>query len=237
TRLRVMTYNIRYGSRGASRIVQIMNETQPDIVCLQETRPELPGPDPVPQMKYLLPDWHLARDGEVTTFSRYPIVAHRSHKMPSRTGRVVLETQIALEGRRLSVFNVHMSTAAVPTGGPTSARRSRFGMPIYTSATAAIRRRQTAILLGVTSQATSPQIVMGDFNNPPRGLIYRALKGRFQDAFRAAGWGWGYTFRSDLPLMRIDYIFLGPGVHAVRSFVPRVTASDHRPVVADITVP
>jgi endonuclease/exonuclease/phosphatase family metal-dependent hydrolase len=234
TRLRVMTYNINYGSRGAANIMKVVHAVQPDVLCLQETRANWPDPDPVPTIQRMLPGWHVERGSEVTTLSRYPIILRRTHDMPIKTGRVILETQIAVKGRLLSVFNVHMSTAAVATHHPDSRWHRLVGLPIYTGATADLRRRQTRVLLDVTSRVAPPYVVAGDFNNPPRGLIYRALTARFQDAFHAAGWGWGYTFRSDLPVLRIDYIFLGPGVRTSHSFVPQVSTSDHRPLVADI---
>jgi len=236
-RLRVMTYNINYGSRGAAQIVKTVRAAQPDVLCLQETREYRQWDDPVPELQRLLPGWHMARGAEVTTFSRYPIIDQQSHAMPRGTGRVILETHIDRAGQRFAVFNVHMSTAAGAVNRSEARLRRRLGLPIYVSATADIRRRQTQLLLSITHGVVTPHVVVGDFNNPPRGLVYRALTGRFQDAFRAAGWGWGYTFRSDLPVMRIDYIFLGPRVRATRTFVPTANASDHRPLVADITLP
>jgi len=236
-RLRVMTYNINYGSRGAAQIIKVVRAARPDVLCLQETRAYQKWPDPVPELQRLLPDWHMARGSEVTTLSRFPIVAQRTHAMPIKTGRVILETQIAVKKRRFSVFNVHMSTASSGANYAESRLRQMFGLPIYASSTADIRRRQTKILMSVTSKVSGSQIVMGDFNNPPRGLVYRELTGRFHDAFHAAGWGWGYTFRADLPVLRIDYIFLGPGIRASRSFVPAMSASDHRPLVAEISLP
>jgi endonuclease/exonuclease/phosphatase (EEP) superfamily protein YafD len=79
--------------------------------------------------------------------------------------------------------------------------------------------------------------VAGDFNNPPRGVLYRRMSVQLSDSFRAAGGGFGYTFRSDFPAMRIDYIWCAPGVRVVRCRTVRSRASDHLPVIADIRLP
>src|SRR5207248_530754 len=114
---------------------------------------------------------------------------------PIKTGRVILETVLAVNGKRLTVLNVHLSTAAT---GATLTRRS-MPLPAYLRHTAAVRWEQVTTLLRVAGDR-SPLLIAGDFNNPPRGRLYGRLTGRFQDAFSAAGWGLGDTFPSGFPL-------------------------------------
>jgi endonuclease/exonuclease/phosphatase family metal-dependent hydrolase len=75
---------------------------------------------------------------------------------------------------------------------------------------------------------------MGDFNTPPRGRVYRELTAKFEDGFRTAGYGAGYTYPARRPLMRIDYVFTTAGITVKRCRVIPVQASDHLPVIADI---
>ena len=81
-----------------------------------------------------------------------------------------------------------------------------------------------------------PYVLAGDFNNPPRGIFHRHLKARLTDGFAQAGWGSGFTFPARLPLMRIDYLWLGRGVRAKRVWVTDTSASDHRAIVGDLDV-
>ena len=232
TALRVMTYNVHYGAAGTAHIAKVLDALRPDIICLQETRPYNRWPDPVPRLQRHLRGWHMARGAEVTTFSRYPFVFQRSHPMPAKIGRVVLETRVRVKGQELTVFNVHLST----TGATVKRPRHYVVASDLLGGSAAIRREQVDVLLPLAHAAPAPVLIMGDFNNPPRGRLYRRLTRHFQDAFRAAGWGLGYTFRADLPVLRIDYVFASPQVGIQRCFAPSVRASDHRPVVAELVL-
>lgn len=241
TRLRVMTFNIKGGLNGVDEVAQVVREQKPDVLCLQETMGLTTGrpgalqqqPDPIPALQALLPQgWFMARTHEVTTFSRFPIASQRVHPMPFRAGRAILETQVNVRGKTLSVFNAHISmvslSAAAKRRDNILPRVLRFG------GSSATRQAQVDILLAATQQTQTPFVVCGDFNTPPRGIVYRTLTSKMTDSFRAVGWGSGFSFRSDLPLMRIDYIWLNDGVRVLDCHVPNVRASDHRPYVADL---
>jgi vancomycin resistance protein VanJ len=229
TPIRVMTYNILYGSGGAKQVARLAERQQLDLFCLQEANDPGESKGPVPELQQLLPRWHLARSGEFATFSRYPIVSKRVHVASSDDGRGILETAIVVAGQRLTIFNVHFSNSINNESASSKNPISRDAMEV--------RTEQLDDLLRATQATTAPFIIMGDFNTPPRGRIYRRLDSQFQDAFRAAGWGLGYTYRSNLPLLRIDYVFTSSAVHVRRCFVPNAEASDHSPVVADLVLP
>jgi vancomycin resistance protein VanJ len=232
TPLRVMTFNIEHGAEGVARIAAVVRQERPDVLCLQEVNGYQRLPDPLPELRRLLPGWHAVRSEEVATFSRLPILSERTHRMPARSGRVILETVLQTPAGRLTVLNVHLSTA---TAGQSLARRAS-SLPVYLRLTAAVRAAQVAELLRVAERASPPLVVAGDFNTPPRGLIYRRMAARFQDAFAAAGSGLGYTYPANGPVLRIDYLFAGEGI-AVQQCAPRKTnASDHRPLVAEIVI-
>jgi vancomycin resistance protein VanJ len=229
TPLRVMTYNILYGRVSARQMAKLAKQQQVDVFCLQEAIGNGGRKGPATQLWLLLPGWHLARSGEFATFSRYPIVSKRVHATSSDDGRGILETAIVVEGQRLTIFNVHFSNSLSNDSASSKNPISRDAMEV--------RMEQLNDLLRATQAATAPFIIMGDFNTPPRGRIYRRLDSQFQDAFRAAGWGLGYTYRSNLPLLRIDYVFTSPEMHVSRCFVPKAKASDHSPVVAELVLP
>lgn len=80
-------------------------------------------------------------------------------------------------------------------------------------------------------EETLPVIVVGDFNGTAANWTYRQLRGDRIDAFRVAGEGAGHTYRSDKPLVRIDFVLADPSWIVTEAHVPAVTFSDHRPVV------
>jgi vancomycin resistance protein VanJ len=232
TPIRVMSYNVYHAAAGVERIVAVVDREQPDLLCLQEVNAFRQWPDPLPELRRLLPGWHVAAHRELATLSRHPILSRRVHPLPAPSGRAILETQISVNGRRVTVINVHISTA----GGPQSLARRLGSLPAYLRHTAEVRAAEVEDRLKLTGAAPPPLIIAGDFNTPPRGLVYRRMTGRFQDAFRAAGWGLGHTYPAHLPLLRIDYLFASPAIAVRTCAVRSVQGSDHRPVVAEVVL-
>jgi endonuclease/exonuclease/phosphatase family metal-dependent hydrolase len=83
-----------------------------------------------------------------------------------------------------------------------------------------------------------PVVVGLDLNEGPESGAARWLAGRLYDAFAHAGRGSGETFPARIPTARIDYLFTSEAVRPLRAWVSTtpdvVTASDHRPVIADV---
>ena len=67
------------------------------------------------------------------------------------------------------------------------------------------------------------------------------LSERFRDAWLLGGDADGDTFPADEPTARIDYLFVSEGIVVERVLVPpgpdAREASDHRPLVAELTLP
>ncbi|MBI3948065.1 MAG: endonuclease/exonuclease/phosphatase family protein [Armatimonadetes bacterium] len=232
-RLRVMTYNIHHAPRGAERTAAAIRREEPDVVCAQEAEGFRGVTDPMPELERLLAGWHSYRVGELALFSRHPFTARRAHQLATGPRRHLLIATIEVAGRRLTIINVHLNTAARPRS---LLRRQGATAPEYLRESTEVRSRQVEELLEVAGAIPGPVVLAGDFNTPPRGRLYHRLAARFTDAFAAAGWGLGHTFRADLPVLRIDYVWAGPGVRALACRVPATGASDHLPVVADLAL-
>jgi endonuclease/exonuclease/phosphatase (EEP) superfamily protein YafD len=132
---------------------------------------------------------------------------------------------------------VTVVTTHFNTGRPNdSLLNCACGVRKYLRQAAQIRLAQAACLLEFAGQFRGPVIICGDLNNPPRGVCYRRITRVYGDAFADAGWGYGYTYRSRLPLLRIDYILTRGPLIASNCFAPGDVASDHRAVVADVLI-
>lgn len=225
--LRVMTYNVLRGQAGIKGLIATIQAARPDVLCLQESD-AWGGLGPIPSVEIArhLPGRHLARQGELAIVSRFPIVSSRAHTLRGATG--VQEVVLKIGGRDVSIFNTHFSVRI----GADVARRSISMTP----QAARTREMQLNNLLQATKTARAPFIITGDFNTPPRGLVYHALSSRFDNAWRAAGTGLGYSFPSRLPLLRIDHIWMSRNVRATNCRVLSSRASDHRSVIADLRV-
>lgn len=226
TPVRVMTYNIHAAATGAARTWRAINRVQPDVIVVQEDN----GPQRLAQSAPS--GWRHAEHVEVAVLSRYPIIAQHNYPVTG-TSRVMLATTLDVHGARLTVLNVHLSTAT--TGE--SLFHHKGSLRGYLHRTTAVRGQQIAMIRRIVSQSPDPVIVAGDFNTPPRGILYRRMTQLCDDAFHVSGWGVGFTYPTRLPLLRIDHLFLSKGIIARRCWTPAFTTSDHRPLVADVVLP
>lgn len=83
----------------------------------------------------------------------------------------------------------------------------------------------------------SPAIIAGDFNATPDSPIIQHLQAAgLRDVTIPLGLGMTPTYSTRDPHERIDYIF-GTGIEALTASVPRVTASDHLPILVTVRLP
>ncbi|HEY3377042.1 MAG TPA: endonuclease/exonuclease/phosphatase family protein [Armatimonadota bacterium] len=227
--VRVITWNAHHLVDGLDRIVTTLVQKQPDIVCLQEVR-ELPDATRSPVLRQAFPGWSMARGGEVAVLSRFPIL--RTKVYPISAERVVLEALIDIDGHPLTVIAIHYVTTM--THGSLEQRSG--SRQSYLRHTVTARSKQNRTVLAIAACAGSPVLIAGDFNTPPRGIIYRQLTQHYVDAFSAAGFGTGYTYPARFPIMQIDHLFVSNTI-GIRCCTPiTATASDHLPVMADLCI-
>ena len=79
-----------------------------------------------------------------------------------------------------------------------------------------------------------PAIIFGgDFNVPQGDAVFRELKGKLSDSFRAGGMGNCNTITSTYPLLRIDQIWASPTLRCFNAFAKGSDHTDHLFYVAD----
>lgn len=77
-------------------------------------------------------------------------------------------------------------------------------------------------------------VVMGDLNMEPDNPILLPLMQRLQDTAKAFS-APKRSFPSDMPTVKIDYIFVSDDITVRYADIPEIISSDHRPHVAEIT--
>jgi len=235
TTLRVMTYNIHVGvgmdkKLDLQRIADVINQEHPDLVGLQEVdrgvkRTE--GLDEIAElarmtkMEYAFAhnlDYQGGQYG-VAILSRFTIlkVDHRKYQNKREAERRgMIRIEVTVNNRMLSFATTHLDYQ-------------------YEDG----RVFETEQLLEFLRDQTGPLIVVGDFNEEPKGDAYKLMLPKFEDAwFRSNAKGDGLSYPADKPVKRIDYIFYraNGGVRAKRARVVNTLASDHVPVVADLEI-
>lgn len=135
--------------------------------------------------------------------------------------------------RTIEVANIHLSSAATDL---------RLWQPACWRTHRANRQQrqiEMAVALRILEDTTAfpgaqPVILAGDFNAPPGDPVQRQLDRDFEDAFQAAGTGWGNTFQRRIPVLRLDQIHTTRHLTPVRCRAVTTRHSDHRFVVADL---
>jgi endonuclease/exonuclease/phosphatase family metal-dependent hydrolase len=236
TVVRVATYNV-HRCRGfdrrvnVARIAEVIRRLDADIVAVQEIRRgSNPADDESDQVAFLAGrlGYHLAF-GENrllrgapygnATLSRLPIVFHENYDLTVRgqERRGCLRSDVrAPHGRRLHVYNVHLSTRYFAR--PRQARRLLSDEVVNHPA------------------VRGPRIVVGDFNEWTRGVATR-LMGEHFESVDVRLLGRRRTYPGLFPVLHLDHFYFDSALR-LRSFGLHrsrlaLLASDHLPLVAE----
>jgi endonuclease/exonuclease/phosphatase (EEP) superfamily protein YafD len=221
--LRVVTMNCAIFSYGdPSKDIAVW---QPDIVLLQ---------DAMPHQVRQIADALYGGHGDYRAHDTNGVVTRwkiqREVRNPTQREQQVTVT--LPDGSSVEVVNVHLQSAATDL---------RFwNRRTWTAhrVNRAHRNRELSLTLQILEKTNprfpnTPTILGGDFNSAATDVVHRLLDRDFVDAFPAVGTGWGDTFHSRLPILRIDQIYATRHFNPVRCRTVTTRHSDHRMVVAD----
>jgi vancomycin resistance protein VanJ len=228
-RVRILTCNLHHSHIDPKSLKRLVDSFNPDVVALQEWR------NPAQLVGFSNPHWHTHRVSGLFLASRYPIrraerVSANSFDENGLVGRYELETA----GKTLTVLSLHFASPREALAKTASGDAGGWD-DIKTNTN--IRWSQSRHVAAVAGRELGPVLVVGDFNTAPESAIFREVWPAYENAFSAAGWGWGYTFLIKRTAVRTDHILVGKGGRAVRSWVGPDVGSPHRPVVADVVWP
>lgn len=123
--------------------------------------------------------------------------------------RCLLKATLDIRGERLTVLVIHVGL------NPDEAERAI-----------------DAILENLPSEKC---ILMGDFNMKPDNPLLVPILDRMQDASKQI-LGEAFTFPSDKPDRKIDYIFVTSDIKISSASIPKIVASDHCPHTAILEI-
>ena len=245
---RIMTYNVHScvgvdARLDVGRIAAVIAQGKPDIVALQELdvgRNRTGGVDQAHAIASRLGmsfHFNCAMRVEEEQYgdailTRLPVRLVKSGRLPTLPRLRGLEPRGALwvavetgPGVELQVINTHLGLVPLE------------------------QRAQAAALLGKdwlgAEACRDPVVLIGDFNATSRYAAYKALAGRLGDGQRALQKTGRRgrtcpTFPSRFPMLRIDHLFVSPGVEVLDVSTPSGplarAASDHLPLIADLKI-
>jgi endonuclease/exonuclease/phosphatase family metal-dependent hydrolase len=225
-RLRVVVWNVRGFRDGLDRVVKVAGRFEPDLVLLNESggRWKLRrfgnamgmtvAADPFSPLQRRVKDAVLVRPP-------WRVLEHRPYRFGDvrrpMYPRGALIAQVGRAGFRMWAISVHLGLHPVE------------------------RLHSAEELSDLTRGLKGPVLIGGDCNETPDGKAIGFLSERFWDAWLLGGDVAGETFPAKDPTARIDFLFVSEGVTVERVLVPpgpdARAASDHLPVIAELTLP
>jgi endonuclease/exonuclease/phosphatase family metal-dependent hydrolase len=229
----VLTYNIHH--EDVDQLAEVIGDSGAEVVALQEVDAHRSRSGCVDQAQELADAL-----GMVAVFGanyESPPECGRSSSAPAGYGDALLSRYHVLEWRHTPLPDGGgerrgLLEAVLDVGG----RRVRVGSTHLEYRSASERRAQAEAVAGRLRGSPEPVVVMGDLNGEPGDPALAPLRGRFTDAWPAAGQGDGFTNPASDPRRRIDYVFVGPGITAQAADVLPSRISDHLPVRARLVL-
>ena len=248
--LKVVSYNVGLFAHGkggdrmalADSVAAFLRGCDADVICLQEFylpnsqdlegwfRCQFPGY----RADYYVLTGEKGHAGNVT-LSRRPVL-YKGKLDFDKSTNLAIHTDIQLDSTVLRFYNCHFESYNISVSGLVKSLGRKndvvedTGRKMRRSITQ--RPRQVDEVMQDVDNCPVRSVVLGDFNdNPLSYTVYRLSRGR-RDTFVQAGKGFGATYRSLWPLLRIDYILYPRDLEAASYEVPKVKYSDHYPVIA-----
>jgi endonuclease/exonuclease/phosphatase family metal-dependent hydrolase len=219
-RIRAVTYNVRAFRGGVDTAAGILAAEEPDIIMLQECGPRR-------AVRRLARSLEMDVESTLRPFGRVrnAVLSRPLWRVSSveigaftRQGRMPPRGFVAVRLRRLD-----MDLMAVSAHLGLAPRERELHARELTDWLGGI---EGAVVLGV------------DLNEGPGSAAARWLGERWFDAFGHAGRGPGDSFPARVPIARIDFLYVSEAIRPLKAWVSTapdvVTASDHRPVIADL---
>ena len=218
-----LTLNAQYASASPEQLAQVAARERADVITLQEAENRQgEGSAYVERLRSAFPGWTLVRDGELVTLTRLPLSSSRLVHF-GNPDHGVLVTRLNAQGRVLTVVNAHLPTLALrPTRGEPDNLLARVASRL------AERRALPDAAQGIINAAPGAVVLAGDLNAPTRGQMHGLLsRTGLNDAFAAAGRGFGFTYHQRFGFARLDYVW-GRAVTFGHAEVLPDELSDHR---------
>lgn len=237
---RVVTYNIAGGRYGdVDTLASVIASLEPDIVALQEVASNweeaswsVDQAEALAQRlgmaSFFAPIYTVEDEGRgvrrfgLAVLTRHPVVQQANHDLTRLSTQEenpvprpmpgLAEVVVRIGGANVRVFDTHLDYRRDP----------------------AVRQQQVRDMIALLGDLGGPTLLAGDLNASPDAPELAPLFTRLRDAWAGID-APGFTIPTAAPTHRIDYVLLSPHCTARQAFVPDVQASDHRPVVADIT--
>jgi vancomycin resistance protein VanJ len=236
----IMTYNVRLFNLYdwidrpdvEKDIIKLINNQDPDILCLQEYHPHKNIDLSAYPYKYEELSGTKLKYGQAI-FSKFPFANKGSVKFPNTANNAIF-ADVVINSDTIRMYNIHLQSSKIDADVAHLDSKKSEQMLRSLKKTFKIQQHQTEKFLAHKSKSPYKVIVAGDFNNTAYSYVYKEISRNLTDAFIEAGKGFGRTFRFKYFPLRIDFILADPTFKVNSYQTLDQKYSDHYPVISTI---
>ncbi|MCW2961565.1 MAG: Endonuclease/exonuclease/phosphatase, partial [Thermoleophilia bacterium] len=220
---RGMSAIVLYENTDVDRVLAQVQQVNPDVLLLQEYTKRWHA-DADARLRNSFPfvaDRSVLGSDGVAVYSKLPIVGRARLLDLGDPHRLQTRAVVRVGGRDIAVYDIHLTVAVKPVGHVE-------------------QRRQVPELVKVLEHEQLPMIVAGDMNFTETSRHHAAIAGvGLRSGWDEVGRGRGSTWARRglpewLPGLRLDHVFLSPGITVDGMRIGARNGSDHRPIYADL---
>ncbi|MFA7766334.1 endonuclease/exonuclease/phosphatase family protein [Streptomyces sp. NPDC048723] len=215
--LTVVTHNVAAANTDVAGTVKMLIDSGADLIALEELEPKL-----LPEYERGLAAAYphhvdgIAADG---LWSKYPVTGSEIAKSPAGEGNgTVFRSVVAAPKGEIAVYVGHLDSVRVTFG-------NGFGAELRDSSIAATSA-------ALRAEPLERVLLMGDLNGSLTDRAFAPIAEQMTSAHEAAGSGFGFTWPTAFPAVRIDHILSKGRLTPTDSWVLPADGSDHRAVAA-----
>ncbi len=261
--LRIMTWNtqdfvdLRVTSTIPSKMLDLIAQNNPDIVCMQEFT-NIEGTERYvcikKEMDSLGYKYYFMSNDEynvmknvveirgTTVFSKIPFAdSGRININNTDENENLVYVDISFKNKSLRIYTAHLKSFSLYKDTENTKQdiyeityNRKRNIQYKLRDVERFHQKEVDIIHNSIAQTSLPVIYCGDLNAVPSSYTYRILRNNFQDAFLEKGSGIGATFYKVAPMLRIDYCFADKRFKIMNCYVVDKKLSDHYPVITDM---
>lgn len=264
--IRVMSWNVeqfniqnyRNNPEGKRKMLELINEYDPDIACLQEA---VAGeskdainyfPDIVKALNFkdnffayrLADNFDRYHHFGTIIFSKYPIIRKQFMvNNPDDYNSTFQYVDVLVGNDTVRVFNMHLQSLKFSKENRDyldslnlNRASASESMSVVEKIKSGVMKRaiQARFARDEIDHTPYPKIICGDFNDVPVSYAYHIIGRGLQNAFVKKGAGLSATFIGISPTLRIDNIFVDSNFVVTQFKRIKKTLSDHYPIITDV---